>query len=69
MAIVGVAIGIAFFSAFIIGPLISKYFNLSGYFILIVLTYYLSLLLMSIYKIKSNNLNKQFKFGLKELLI
>ena len=30
MAIVGVAIGAAFFSAFILGPLVSKFFNLSG---------------------------------------
>ena len=68
MAIVGVAIGIAFFSAFIIGPLISKYFNLSGVFILIVLLTILSISLMSIYKIKSNNVNKQFRFSLKELI-
>ena len=32
MAIVGVAIGAAFFSAFILGPLVSKFFNLSGLF-------------------------------------
>ncbi len=68
MAIVGVAIGIAFFSAFIIGPLISKYFNLSGVFIMIVLLTILSISLMSIYKIKSNFVNKQFRFSLKELI-
>ena len=68
MAIVGVAIGIAFFSAFIIGPLISKYFNLSGVFILIVLLTILSISLMSIYRVNSNNVNKQFKFSLKELI-
>ena len=69
MAIVGVAIGAAFFSAFIIGPIVSKYFNLSGLFILISLLTMISVAVMLTFENDTMIPNKQFKFDLTELIL
>ena len=69
MAIVGVAIGAAFFSAFIIGPIVSKYFNLSGLFILISLLTMISVAIMLTFENDTMIPNKQFKFDLTELIL
>ncbi len=68
MAIVGVAIGAAFFSAFIIGPIVSKYFNLSGLFTLIVILTLVSFIAIMSFKNDCLNSDKQFKYDFKELL-
>ena len=68
MAIVGVAIGAAFFSAFIIGPLVSKYFDLSGLFVLIIFLTLVSLLLIIPFKNTSGIQKKQFRHNLKQLV-
>ena len=68
MAIVGVAIGAAFFSAFIVGPLVSKYFDLSGLFVLIIFLTLLSLLLIIPFKNTSGTQKKQFRYNLKQLI-
>ncbi len=68
MAIVGVAIGAAFFSAFIIGPLVSKYYNLSGIFSLIIFMTFISLLLILLFKKYPTSSNKQFKYSLMTLM-
>ena len=68
MAIVGVAIGAAFFSAFIIGPLLTKYFNLSGLFFLIIILTVFSLLVI-VFIPKTTNISKsQFDYDLRELI-
>ena len=69
MAIVGVAIGAAFFSAFIIGPIVSKYFNLSGLFILISLLTMISIAVVLTFENDTMIPNKQFKFDLTELIL
>ena len=69
MAIVGVAIGAAFFSAFIIGPIVSKYFNLSGLFILISLLTMISVAIILTFENDTMIPNKQFKFDLTELIL
>ncbi len=69
MAIVGVSIGAAFFSAFIIGPLITKYFNLSGLFYLIIFLTAFSLLLTAYIPKKTNTLKRQFNYDLGKLIL
>ena len=68
MAIVGVSIGAAFFSAFIIGPLITSYFNLSGLFFLIIFLTTFSLLLTAFIPKKTNTIQKQFNYDLGKLI-
>ena len=68
MAIVGVAIGAAFFSAFIIGPLVSKFYDLSGIFSLIILMTVISLLLIFFFCKFPTSSNRQFKSGIMTLL-
>ena len=67
MAIVGVSIGAAFFSAFIIGPVLSKYFELSGLFVFIILLTVLSIFLMLSFK-NTPTKNAQFNFNIMELV-
>ena len=67
MAIVGVSIGTAFFSAFIIGPVLSKYFELSGLFIFIILLTVLSIFLMLSFK-NTPAKNAQFNFSIMNLV-
>ncbi len=67
MAIVGVSIGTAFFSAFIIGPVLSKYFELSGLFIFIILLTVLSIFLMLSFK-NTPAKNAQFNFSIMDLV-
>ena len=69
MAIVGVAIGAAFFSAFIIGPLVTKYFNLSGLFFLIILLTIVSLLLSTLISRTLSSSNIQFNYDLRKLIL
>jgi MFS family permease len=68
MAIVGVAIGAAFFSAFIIGPLLTKYFELSGLFVFIVILTTLSIFLISSFQ-NTTGKNAQFNFNIVELVL
>ena len=68
MAIVGVAIGAAFFSAFILGPLVSKYFNLSGLFFLIIFLTIFSLLLTVLIPKTTTSSKRQFNYDLFEII-
>lgn len=67
MAVVGVAIGAAFFSAFIVGPLLTKYFELSGLFIFIIMLTALSIFLMLSFK-NTHGKNAQFNFNIMDLV-
>ena len=69
MAIVGVAIGAAFFSAFIIGPLITKYFDLSGLFFLIIILTVCSLLVTALIPKTTSKLKSQFDYDLRKLIL
>ena len=69
MAIVGVAIGAAFFSAFIIGPLITKYFDLSGLFFLIIILTAFSLFITALIPKAAKRSKSQFSYDLTELLL
>ncbi len=69
MAIVGIAIGAAFFSAFIIGPLITKYFNLSGLFFLIIILTAFSLFIATLIPKVTNKSKSQFSYDLQELIL
>ncbi len=69
MAIVGVAIGAAFFSAFILGPIVSKYFNLSGLFTLIVILTLVSIVIMLTFRYDSRVSHKQFKYEFWDLIL
>ena len=69
MAIVGVAIGAAFFSAFIIGPLITKYFDLSGLFFLIIILTAFSLFITALIPKAAKRSKSQFSYDLKELVL
>ncbi len=68
MAIVGVAIGAAFFTAFMLGPLVTKFFNLSGLFFLVIFLTIFSLLLTALIP-KTTTLSKsQFNYDLVEII-
>ena len=69
MAIVGVAIGAAFFSAFIIGPLITKYFDLSGLFFLIIILTAFSLFITALIPKAAKRSKSQFSYDLKKLVL
>ena len=68
MAIVGVAIGAAFFSAFILGPLVSKFFNLSGLFFLVIFLTIFSLLLTVLIPKTTTSSKRQFNYDLFEIV-
>tara|TARA_Y100000389_G_scaffold172096_1_gene180293 strand:- start:860 stop:2014 length:1155 start_codon:yes stop_codon:yes gene_type:complete len=68
MAIVGVAIGAAFFSAFIVGPIVSKYYNLSGVFVLILMLTILSIILVFLFNNIPIKKNVSFKYSVKQLV-
>lgn len=68
MAIVGVAIGAAFFSAFILGPLVSKFFNLSGLFFLVIFLTIFSLLLTMLIPKTATSSKRQFNYDLFEIV-
>ena len=68
MAIVGVAIGAAFFSAFILGPLVSKFFNLSGLFFLVIFLTIFSLLLTAVMPKITTLSKRQFNYDLFEII-
>ena len=69
MAIVGVAIGAAFFSAFILGPLVSKFFNLSGLFFLVIFLTIFSLLLTVLIPKTTTPSKRQFNYDLLEIVL